>query len=58
MIQPKILTRGELLWDLLPGGAALGGAPVNFGCHAALGISKQVDKAIANPKISKTENCN
>lgn len=36
MIQPKILTCGELLWDLLPEGAALGGAPVNFGCHAAL----------------------
>jgi fructokinase len=27
---PRILAYGELLWDLLPGGPALGGAPANF----------------------------
>lgn len=26
---------GEVLWDLLPGGRQLGGAPANFACHAA-----------------------
>lgn len=26
---------GEVLWDLLPGGRQLGGAPSNFACHAA-----------------------
>jgi fructokinase len=26
---------GEVLWDLLPGGRQLGGAPANFTCHAA-----------------------
>src|SRR4051794_34697760 len=25
---------GEVLWDLLPGGKQLGGAPANFACHA------------------------
>lgn len=31
----KVLGIGELLWDLLPGGPQLGGAPANFACHAA-----------------------
>jgi fructokinase len=26
---------GELLWDLLPSGKRLGGAPLNFACHCA-----------------------
>ena len=25
---------GEVLWDLLPSGRKLGGAPANFACHA------------------------
>jgi fructokinase len=34
----RVLGVGEVLWDLLPGGAQLGGAPANFACHArALG---------------------
>ncbi len=31
----QIVGIGELLWDLLPGGRQLGGAPANFSCHAA-----------------------
>jgi fructokinase len=35
---PRILALGEVLWDLLPTGPILGGAPANFACHArALG---------------------
>ena len=34
----RILAVGEILWDLLPGGKQLGGAPANFAYHAhALG---------------------
>ena len=34
---------GEILWDLLPGGRQLGGAPANFAYHAkALGVDAQV----------------
>jgi fructokinase len=34
----KIIGIGEVLWDLLPAGPQLGGAPANFACHArALG---------------------
>lgn len=36
MKRPRLLACGELLWDLLPEGQTLGGAPVNFACHAAL----------------------
>ena len=32
----KIISIGEVLWDLLPDGEQLGGAPANFACHAAI----------------------
>ncbi len=39
----NILSVGELLWDLLPGGRQLGGAPANFAYHArALGVEAWV----------------
>lgn len=39
----RVLGVGEVLWDLLPGGASLGGAPANFACHArALGADAAV----------------
>lgn len=31
---PRIVAIGEVLWDLLPAGPQLGGAPSNFACHA------------------------
>jgi fructokinase len=34
-MKPKVLGIGEILWDLLPAGARMGGAPTNFACHAA-----------------------
>jgi fructokinase len=39
----KIIGIGEVLWDLLPAGREMGGAPANFAYHAnALGASAQV----------------
>src|ERR1700722_16339876 len=32
---PQIVAAGELLWDLLPSGARLGGAPANFAVFCA-----------------------
>jgi fructokinase len=32
--RPLLLGVGEILWDLLPGGRQLGGAPANFAYHA------------------------
>lgn len=37
-MMPRVVALGEVLWDLLPSGPVLGGAPANFSCHArALG---------------------
>jgi fructokinase len=39
----RVLGVGEVLWDLLPSGAQLGGAPANFACHAsALGADAAI----------------
>lgn len=41
--KPLVVGAGELLWDLLPGGKQLGGAPANFAYHAqALGAEALV----------------
>jgi fructokinase len=38
-----VLGIGEVLWDLLPAGAQLGGAPANFACHSrALGADAAI----------------
>lgn len=34
-MRPKVFGIGEVLWDLLPAGRKLGGAPANFAYHAA-----------------------
>ena len=36
LIIPKIISLGEVLWDLFPDGEQFGGAPANFACHAAI----------------------
>lgn len=36
MNPPKIISLGEVLWDLFPEGEQFGGAPANFACHAAV----------------------
>ncbi len=33
---PKIVSFGEVLWDIFPAGEQFGGAPANFACHAAI----------------------
>jgi fructokinase len=37
---PVIVGIGEALWDVLPSGKNLGGAPANFACHVATLIGK------------------
>lgn len=32
-MQYTIVGLGEILWDMLPSGKVLGGAPANFACH-------------------------
>jgi fructokinase len=45
----KVLGIGEVLWDLLPSGPQMGGAPANFAYHAhALGARAQVITRVGN----------
>jgi fructokinase len=42
-VEFKLIGIGEVLWDLLPGGRQLGGAPANFAYHAgALGAEARI----------------
>lgn len=45
---------GEVLWDLLPGGPQLGGAPANFACHAgALGANASVITRVGDDELGR-----
>lgn len=49
MDNKKIVGIGEILWDVLPQGKALGGAPANFAYHAAqFGLDGYAVSAIGN----------
>ncbi len=54
--RPVIVSVGEILWDLLPGGAAhLGGAPTNVAIHAAaLGAESLLVSAVGNDPRGNT----
>jgi len=50
----RVIGLGEVLWDLLPSGPQLGGAPANFACHAhQLGAQAQVITRIGNDDLGK-----
>ncbi|MCX7003530.1 MAG: carbohydrate kinase [bacterium] len=45
---------GEVLWDLLPGGKALGGAPANVACHGrALGADAALISAVGADALGR-----
>ena len=51
----RIIGIGELLWDMLPGGRQVGGAPTNFAYHArALGAADvQVISRVGNDELGR-----
>jgi fructokinase len=50
----KLVGIGEVLWDLLPAGPQLGGAPANFAYHAhALGGKASVVTRVGNDDLGK-----
>jgi len=50
----QIVGFGEVLWDLLPAGKQLGGAPANFVCHAhALGASARLVSRVGNDALGR-----
>jgi fructokinase len=54
MKKPVIVGIGELLWDLLPAGKQLGGAPANFVYHAGkLGAEAYIVSVVGNDDYGK-----
>jgi fructokinase len=53
--RPVVIGVGELLWDLLPGGKQLGGAPANFAYHAqVLGAEALVISRVGQDGLGRT----
>lgn len=51
-LPPLAIGLGEILWDLLPSGKQLGGAPANFAFHAqALGATSAVVSAVGRDEL-------
>ncbi|WP_427876460.1 carbohydrate kinase family protein [Gardnerella sp. 2492-Sm] len=52
MTKPIVLSLGELLWDLLPQGKRVGGAPANFAYHAQCnGAESYVVSAVGQDEL-------
>lgn len=52
--KPLIIGLGEILWDMLPGGKVLGGAPANFAYHCSqLGAEAHVISAIGEDDLGR-----
>ena len=50
--QPRVVSIGEVLWDILPSGPRLGGAPCNVAFHAAsLGASATLVSAVGDDPL-------
>src|SRR3954447_25487923 len=50
----RILSVGEVLWDLLPTGAVLGGAPANFAVHArCLGANAGLVSRVGDDELGR-----
>jgi fructokinase len=50
----KIVGLGEVLWDMLPAGQQLGGAPANFTCHArALGADATLISRVGHDDLGR-----
>src|SRR5690348_13306180 len=50
----NVIGIGEVLWDLLPSGAQLGGAPANFAWHAhQLGAKAQIISRVGKDRLGE-----
>lgn len=49
---PNVVSLGEVLWDMLPSGPQLGGAPANFACHIrALGANASLVSGVGEDRL-------
>ena len=52
--KPIVVGIGEILWDMLPTGKKIGGAPVNFVYHASrLGAEGYAISAVGNDELGR-----
>jgi fructokinase len=52
--QPIVIGLGEVLWDMLPGGRQLGGAPANFAYHTKiLGAEAYVVSSVGDDSLGR-----
>lgn len=52
MAKKTVVCFGEVLWDLLPGGAVAGGAPMNVACQLSnLGIAAKMISAVGQDEL-------
>lgn len=52
--RPCVAAIGEVLWDVYPDAARFGGAPANFGCHAAaLGADAPLVSAVGDDDLGE-----
>ncbi len=50
----RVFALGEVVWDLLPSGPVLGGAPANFACHArALGADTTLVSRVGDDDLGR-----
>ena len=53
-MEREIVAVGEVLWDLLPSGRKMGGAPANFACHArALGAGSRLITRVGDDDLGR-----
>jgi fructokinase len=51
-MRPLVIGIGEVLWDVLPSGPRMGGAPANFACHAqALGAEGAIVSSVGADEL-------
>lgn len=51
-VKKRVVALGEILWDLLPSGKMLGGAPANFGIHAhAMDAEVELVSRVGNDEL-------
>src|SRR5690554_5540120 len=51
---PTVIGIGEVLWDMLPAGRQIGGAPANFAFHARqLGAEAVIVSAVGDDRLGR-----
>lgn len=51
-LPPKVVSIGEVLWDVLPSGPQMGGAPANLACHVrALGAAADLISRVGHDRL-------